>query len=116
MSPHGLRIARNDNNQKRNASAMARRRSTPRAGDVLASGRTARADIHAISIVPAEARTIVARYSEAIERVRELARELRVDGWYTSDHTHYARVATYREDDSETLARRNRGAIDELSG
>jgi len=61
---------------------------------VLASGRTARADIHAISIVPAEARTIVARY----------------------DHTHYARVATYREDESETRAYRNRGAIDELSG
>jgi hypothetical protein len=104
MSPHGLRIARNDNNQKRNASAMSRR-PRPRTGDVLASGRTARADIHAISIVPAEARTIIARYSEAIKRVQELARGLGVDGWYTSDHTHYARVATYRsQHEAESLA------------
>ena len=81
------------------------RRPTPRTGDVLASGRTARADIHAISIVPAEARTIVARYSEAIKRVQELARGLGVDGWYTSDHTHYARVATYRsQHEAESLA------------
>jgi hypothetical protein len=116
MSPHGHRIARNDTKQKRNVWAMSAGRPTPRAGDVLASGRTARADIHTISIVPADARTIVARYSEAIEKVRELARELRVDGWYTSDHTHYVRVATYRDDKSETRVYRNREAIDELSG
>jgi hypothetical protein len=116
MSPHGFRIAGNDNKQKRTASAVSRGRPTPRAGDVLASGRTARADIHAISIVPAEARTIVVRYPEAIERVRELARGMRVDGWYTSDHTHYVRVATYREDEGETQAFRNRRAIDEVSG
>lgn len=102
MSPHGLRIARDDNKQKRTASAGSGERPTPRAGDVLASGRTARADIHAISIVPTEPRTIVARYPEAIARVRELARVLRVDGWYTGDHTHYARVATYRQDESGT--------------
>jgi hypothetical protein len=67
MNPHGLHIARYHNKQKKNASAMSRRRPTPRAGDVLASGRSARADIHAISIVPVEARTIVARYPEAID-------------------------------------------------
>jgi hypothetical protein len=37
------------------------------------------------------------RYQEAIDSVLELARELRVDGWYTCNHTHYARVAHFRQ-------------------
>jgi hypothetical protein len=72
------------------------RRSVPKPGDVLASERTARADVYAISIVPAAAHVVVRRYPEAIERVRELARQLRVDGWYTCDQTHYAAVAQHR--------------------
>ena len=95
MSPHGLSMACPTNNPQ-DAAAIWSRRPTPRAGDVLAAGRRARADIYTISVVPAEAHTIVARYREAIEKVRELARGLSVDGWYTSDQTHYARVASYR--------------------
>jgi hypothetical protein len=95
MSPHGLSMAC-PTNKPQDASAILSRRPTPRAGDVLAAGRRARADIYTISVVPAEAHTIVARYREAIEKVRELARGLSVDGWYTSDQTHYARVASYR--------------------
>ena len=72
------------------------RRSAPQAGDILASERTARADVFAISIMPAEGDVTVTRYSAAIDRVRELARTRRVDGWYTCDHTHFARVASYR--------------------
>ncbi len=72
------------------------RRSVPQAGDILASERSARADVFAINIIPTDSEMIVARYSEAIERVQELARTRRVDGWYTSDHTHYARIASYR--------------------
>jgi hypothetical protein len=68
----------------------------PKAGDVLASRATARADLYAISIVPAAAHVTAARYSEAIEKVRELARGLRVDGWFTCNHTNYVRVATCR--------------------
>jgi hypothetical protein len=30
-------------------------------------------------------------------KVRELARGLDVDGWFTCNHIHYARVATFRE-------------------
>jgi hypothetical protein len=71
-------------------------RTMPEAGDVLASKPTARADLYAISIVPATAHVTATRYSEAIERVRELARGRRVDGWFTCNHTHYARVATHR--------------------
>jgi hypothetical protein len=82
----------------RNAAQASRGRSAPVTGDILASRRSARADIHEISVVPAEANTIVARYPEAIARVRELARRLHVDGWYTSDHTHYARVASCRSE------------------
>ena len=72
------------------------RRSGPVPGDVLTSERSARADVYEISIVPADSRAVVSRYSEAIETVRALAQELRVDGWFTSDQTHYARVASYR--------------------
>ena len=95
MSPHDLSIARTTHKSK-NASAILSRRPTPRAGDVLVARRSARADIYTIRVVPAEAHTIVARYREAIEKVRELARGMSVDGWYTSDQTHYIRVASYR--------------------
>jgi hypothetical protein len=71
-------------------------RATPTAGDVLASQPTARADWYDISIVPAAAHVTARRYSEAIEKVRELARASRVDGWFTCNHTHYARVTTHR--------------------
>ena len=72
------------------------RRSVPVTGDVLASERSARADVYQISIVPADGRAVVSRYSEAIQIVRALAQQLRVDGWFTSDQTHCARVASYR--------------------
>lgn len=71
-------------------------RATPQAGDVLASRSTARADLYAISVVPDAARVTAKRYAEAIETVRELARDRGVDGWFTCNHTHYARVATHR--------------------
>jgi hypothetical protein len=71
-------------------------RSAPRIGDVVVSERTARADVYAISVVPAEAHVVAGRYAEAIETVRELARQRGVDGWYTGDQTHYVRVARYR--------------------
>jgi hypothetical protein len=71
-------------------------RSAPQAGDILVSERSARADVFAISIIPSDSDVTLTRYSAAIERVQELARARQVDGWYTSDHTHYARVASYR--------------------
>jgi hypothetical protein len=71
-------------------------RPMPKAGDVVASRPTARADVYAISIVPAAAHATATRYSEAIEEIRELARGRRVDGWFTCNHTHYTRVATDR--------------------
>jgi hypothetical protein len=71
-------------------------RSAPRAGDILASKRCARADVFSINIIPTDDHVIVTRHAEAIERVRELAHTRRVDGWYTCDHTHYARIASYR--------------------
>jgi hypothetical protein len=68
----------------------------PTPGDVLASRPTARADWYDISIVPAASHVTARRYSEAIEKVRELARASRVDGWLTVNHTHFTRVAAYR--------------------
>ena len=116
MSPQRLSIARTTG-QPKNRSGMSRGHPTPRDGDVLGSGRSARTDIHAISIVPAEAHTIVARYAEAIEKVRELARGLRVDGWYTGDQTHYVRVASYRSlGEGKTAVSTYFGTNDEGSG
>ena len=75
-------------------------RAVPTAGDVLASRPTARADMYDISIVPAAAHVTARRYPEAMEKVQELARASGVDGWFTSDHTHYTRVVTHRARDS----------------
>lgn len=71
--------------------------SVPQVGDVLASARTARTDVYTISIVPAAAHLTSTRHAEALDKVRELARGLHVDGWFTCNHTHYARVASFRE-------------------
>ena len=68
---------------------------TPQAGDILASERSARADVFTVSSVPTDSVTVT-RYSAAIERVQELVRTPRVDGWYAAEHTHCARVASYR--------------------
>jgi hypothetical protein len=72
------------------------RPAAPQAGDILVAERSARADRFSISTIPTDSDIVATRYSEAIERVKELARRRRVDGWYTCDHTHYARVASYR--------------------
>ena len=72
------------------------RRPAPTSGDVLVSRPTARADVYAISVIPSEARIVAARYQDAMEKVDELARGLAVDGWYTCDHVHFARIARHR--------------------
>ncbi len=64
-----------------------------RSGDVLVSRPTARADVYAISVVPAVAHISRVRYQDGIEAGRQLARELGVDGWFTCDHTHFVRIA-----------------------
>jgi hypothetical protein len=71
-------------------------RSKPVSGDIVASERSARADVYAISVVPGVAQIFALRYRDAIERVGELARQQEVDGWFTGDQTHYAQVARYR--------------------
>jgi hypothetical protein len=71
-------------------------RLVPKAGDVLMSRPTARADLYYISFVPANAHMTARRYTEAIDTVRTLARRWRVDGWFTSNQTDYVLVAGYR--------------------
>jgi hypothetical protein len=70
----------------------------PQDGDILASERSARADVFTVSIVPAAGDETVTRYSTVIELVKKLARARRVNGWITSDQIHYARVASHRSD------------------
>jgi hypothetical protein len=72
------------------------RRPGMKAGDVLVSRPTARADVYEISVVPSLARLSDARYEDGRETGRQLARRLAVDGWFTCDHTHFVRIATYR--------------------
>ena len=71
-------------------------RLVPQRGDVVASRATARSDRYAISILPDAAYDVAARYAEAIATVRQRASLLRVDGWYTADHTHFVQVASCR--------------------
>jgi hypothetical protein len=93
--------------------------SVPREGDVLASKRTARADFYTISIVPEAGHTRAQRHSEAIDKVQQLAEQLGVDGWFTCDHTHFARVAHERHqrltDDNSSDVRQGRHRRVELS-
>jgi hypothetical protein len=86
-----------ENRRPAGASSWANRKPAPRSGDVVASERTARADVYDISVVPVPAHMVAGRYPEAIEKVRELARQLGVNGWYTADQTHYAQVAKHRQ-------------------
>ena len=65
-------------------------------GDVLVSRATARADVYDISVVPRDAHVRQTRYQDAMDAARLLARGLAVDGWFSCDHTHYVRIATYR--------------------
>jgi hypothetical protein len=95
MNTRGAVIATNDDRLAKTPRFDAAR-STPQAGDILVSERSARADVFAISIIPSDSDVTLTRYSAAIKRVQELARARQVDGWYTSDQTHYARVASYR--------------------
>ena len=99
MSPNAIAV------DPRLSESTGQARGMPQAGDVLASERTARADVYTISIVPAAAHLTERRYSAAIEKVRSLAHGLKVDGWFTCDHTHYARVANFREARSGASAR-----------
>jgi hypothetical protein len=85
-----------DMTHSRAASATPTRRGAPRPGDIVVSKRAARADVYDISIIPADAHATLTRYADALGRVESLARQLRVDGWYTCDQTHHARVASYR--------------------
>jgi hypothetical protein len=94
MNTHVAAVARHDRPGKPPRPDVPR--TAPQAGDILASERSARADVFSISIVPSESPVVLRRYAEAIEHVQTLARTRQVDGWYTCDHTHYARIASYR--------------------
>jgi aminoglycoside phosphotransferase len=85
-----------DGTHARAAWATPARRGAPRPGDVVASKRAARADVYDISIVPGDAHATLSHHADALRTVESLARQLRVDGWYTGDQTHHARVASYR--------------------
>ena len=69
----------------------------PKHGDVLVSNPTATVE-HDVSIVPGQPEIVCPNHSTALARGDELARERRVDLWLTEDHTHFIRIACYREE------------------
>jgi hypothetical protein len=72
----------------------------PQTGDILASERSARADVFTVSVVPNHGQESVMHYSDVIELVKTLAHARRVNGWLTIDHTHYVQVASHRSADT----------------
>jgi len=69
----------------------------PRVGDVLVSSPTATVE-YEISIVPVRATRVCPHHDTAIAQARELAKDRHVDAWLTDDHTHFLKVASYRDD------------------
>ena len=67
----------------------------PRAGDVLVSQSSARADRYSIRADDVEL-VVAPRFDEAMRTANQLARQRKVDGWYTCDHTHFLLVAHHR--------------------
>jgi hypothetical protein len=95
MSEHRRKLAPGDA-RSRKGSSQRGHPCSPRAGDIVVSEPSARADVYEIRVLPATARMVVRRYRDAIETVCELAGQLRVDGWYTGDQTHYVQIAGHR--------------------
>jgi hypothetical protein len=91
--PHN-RVTMDERHARRASSPLMRH--APKTGDVLASRRSARADLYTISMVPARLQTTAGSYSAAIDEVRTLAEEHQVDGWLTYDHTHYVPIVAHR--------------------
>jgi len=69
----------------------------PETGDVVVSNPSATVD-YEVSIVPNRSR-MSARHDVAVAKGQELAERLGVDLWLTQDHTHFLRLASYREED-----------------
>jgi hypothetical protein len=64
-----------------------------KAGDVLVSRPTARADVYEICVIPAIPHASHIRYENGVEAGRQLARVLGVDAWFTCDHTHFIAIS-----------------------
>jgi hypothetical protein len=60
------------------------------------SPKAARADHYRIGIVDDAEHSVARRFDEAMHIAKRLARQRRVDGWYTSDHTHFLSLAHHR--------------------
>lgn len=68
---------------------------TPRTGDVVVSNPSATVE-YDVMVMPRQA-VLCARRDVAVAKGRELAERLGVDLWLTQDHTHFLRLASYRD-------------------
>jgi len=71
----------------------------PETGDVVISNPSATVD-YDISVVPQQS-CLSARRDVAVAKGQELAEQLGVDLWLTQDHTHFLRLASYRDCDDK---------------
>lgn len=86
-------------------------RPVPQPGDVLASRRSARSDMYAISVIEGQTQAAADAYHQAMDMVRHLARLHGVDGWYTADHRHFVRIARQRSPEPARGRRRSRTSV-----
>ena len=68
----------------------------PRPGDVLVSQSSARADRYSIGVVDDAEHGVARRFDDALRTAEQLARQQKVDGWYTCDHTHFLLIVRHR--------------------
>jgi hypothetical protein len=70
----------------------------PEQGDVVVSNPSATVDYDVI-VVPRHP-VLCARRDVAVAKGRDLAERLGVDLWLTQDHTHFLKLASYRDRDA----------------
>jgi hypothetical protein len=73
----------------------------PHPDDVLVSRLTARTD-HEVSAGPTLEKLVFPNHDSAVAKAHELARQGQVDLWLTEDHTHFLRLASYRQHQPDT--------------
>ncbi len=67
----------------------------PQGGDVLVTKRTATVE-HDVSVLPGRPYESSLCYANALAAAKGLAEQIHVDAWFTEDHTHFLRIASFR--------------------
>lgn len=74
----------------------------PESGDVVVSNPSATVE-YVVSIVPDQPH-LSSNHDTAVAKGRALAERLGVDLWLTQDHTHFVRLASFRDEHGTQLS------------